>query len=658
MGEYGTSVSAEWYAYRLGLIDASGQVVDQHRMDAVDWFIDTVVDLTPQPVTGAEPAAANFQRVRMNPKDLQAGKASDEEHMWRWYPPYRNLDYVTRQSALSRRRLLGHWWRGALTTALEAEVGPDAATPYAVNDIAYAPWSWNVNRLFTKGSLGPQSLGLLLGPDRKRMDVPDGALLRLPKRDQWWWMARSFDGCRCVVVDVDCKRDDAHFQARMRALTADGMPQPHLIVTTKSQRRHLWYLMEEQAGYWPRNPLRMQVPGAMEVSGPFAERLGELGFLVRDGVLEVFPKDDSALSKFPAVPFGDRSWLCGPDGMTIEVRNPIDAIVAVYDRWHSRHLRRWTLDDLRQARLTRLSREDRTRIAKAPPGSDQADRLDPDADVPGPAPSTRHRGIRAQVRQRVRQKASDHHVGGNAVADGRNHFQRGAEPDHTYEDMPLLAQYIKHHHPRPSPRVDDDAPDAHDEAALRRWLAPVLAGKSTGYVRGQLKRLAWLFPRAVPLSSFDGTVTLTDNDLAFVIRAILTRPKLPSDRRFRSGLIGVFAYVIGVARSNNLQRSGWVETPVPSMTLAVAWREGYKRYLEELTSMGRIELVERASRHSKLVSVYAVEIPSPGDDVRQLAGAHELADLLEEWVDERLLRELFPKHKDATWKSAFKKKLK
>jgi hypothetical protein len=677
-GHYKKWLPNEWFAFRLGLIDAMGTPINPGLNRAVEFVMQEVIDLQRDAVGNGTAYAAQFRREKTDPKD--------ERHapVWRWHPPLRPSWQKAPQhvvagdgqtehkgrlhgSTLCQRHILGHWWRGELTATLEDESGGRLGSPYTDDSLEMAMWEVHVDRAFKSGQVGPATMDLLLGPGNRR--VPSTATplwLRLPPADWWWWIARSWDGCRAVLVDVDCKEavDQQHFEARMRVLTCPGMPKPHLIVASKSGGRHMWYFVQRRVGVAKNGT----VEHARRYSAVFEERLSQLGLCVESGVIEVFPSDISADTKFPAFPFGDRGFLCDASGLHVTHRHPMAAIQAWYDAMgRPTALHRYTEEDFAAATVKGAKDSDLALIKNPSPSRikdrERKKELNQQGEkrpASGVVPLLRSR---ARVRKRAiavakRDPATRH---GTSVEEAMEILERGAETGSTNRETKIVASLLRYHVPRGQPRLLDDEPDEEDMRRFRAWISSVAQRRSPAEQRHMEKRFVARFKKEPPLGAFDSAVSLCREDVLWAVDAILLRFPEFKSLRDRSGMLIVMLYVLGIARTNHKDEDGWVQTPVPTKPLQAQWRDGYKPYLTALSAQKLIRLDVEAvapihtSAHGRAAE-YVIKLPKASTPAVRIQNPADIAVLLERHLDDAALKDLFPKRRGRMWKTAFWKK--
>lgn len=615
----GTALPWRWYAHRLGLLGADGQLVPgkEETCQALDAYLREFAGLEgcgPMPdltaPKGFVPWAGTFRWFRGE---------TDNDTEWRWGPPRRpgvnTRGHIVYGQPITPRMVLGHLWRGLVWRLLSKKDGvsgtPDelchmkadprtskSAEP-SVHDFAHLIHDHLGDPAIRAAVLGPG----WVGPD------PEPGRLVLPRGDRWWWLSRSSDRFGWVVVDLDCHNNRsevrAAFEARRRVMTSPGMPEPELIVNSRQGLGlHLWYRVDGQASV--ANRKQEEVPLATLWSGRFHSALEEAGVEVRGGALEVFPKTEKALGALPGLPFGPMSHLCRSDGSATDFDDPMEDMV----RWHRRHIVSEPICSFGPLRLQGVTPED---VALVAPPSD----LDDERAVPmppaGKAPS---RG-----RQEAVYKAK---LGGVTLADAKELYEGGARPGHTNDDVGIITRLIKYHLPRRVPRSDPDIPDGVDFAALTAWDT-----------RGERRRsFRALFRKAQP---FGFVRHIREGDIRWIAEGCCTiAPKNP---RARFACFVAWAFAIAWARAVNPDQTG-AGTVIVGLQ-AKKWREWvfhYRKPQQRLMQAGVLRLAKDAvvpwtwSRGKQLPTLcaeYEVQLPAAEGAILLIDGRKELAAALE-----------------------------
>jgi hypothetical protein len=645
------TLPAWWYEHRLGLTDMEGKPRPEIEAleKAIEFYVDAFID---QP--------KRVQRQKEDGPWAAFYQWSVEALDWSWTAPRRYRYNPIRRAGqpkelygttLTRRHVLANFWRSRVFNLLgrggHARDPRFLPCPSTECSLAVAPIMALAERLeaaLSRPSCPKLLRDTVLGKHRQ-MTPPLAQDLVLPEGERWWWVARSMDHLRYVVIDVDCKTDEdaPRLEATMRLLLGPGMPRPALVTTSKSSRgRHLWYFVSERCG-----PVRDDaIADVRDFAEPFEQRLRQLGFVVRPGVLEVFPRSTSAKMAMPALPFGIRSYFCGDDGLEIIEADPLRALL----RWHERlghpaAIPRITLANIRGATIQKASLRDRKLVAPMG-GEDQDDDADDSSTgVSGGRPRLTHR-------QQILAQAQGHH--GDAFQHDKNLFERGGTSGQTNKDIPSIARYLRYrseapNRPRPDEPVEDDAQN------LRRWL-PIPTGSRKETSFGQYwSQFRGRFRKALPYRSRLGVPSLRPSDLALVVD--LTLRLAVGDARRRAGFFRGCCYVVGMARTHERERtpSGAIRTPVSSAVMQSVWCSRYKDVLAALAQQGIVRRIRQgvapqdAKRgSSSRVSTYAVRLPSvPGSTTAtDISGRGLLVALIDQQLSAHDVETLFPRTKD------------
>jgi len=663
-GSYKSFVPEAWYAFRLGLIDAHGSAIHSRRTEAVRWFIGEFVD----PISddaGDSPALAAFYRQTQRVEQPGNPKRYEPDE-WSWAPPTRHgFNPETKKarwdSRMAIRHLYGHWWRGLVTDRLRRLGAGDSPDFGSYGTAALPLWAMEVNSALRRGD--EHLRDAVLGTDYA--GTPSERLLMLPPADHWWWVARSIDGVRAIVVDLDSHNDAdrEHFAARLRVLTCPGMPKPHLIVTSKSNGRHLWYLLDQRARSRPWG-LGMKA-GLLAV--PFRDRLRALGIHVAPGAIEVFPSGSNPTDKLPPVPFGDRSYLCDADGSRTRFTS-----VAAITRLHrllDGSVTRYSLDAFETATTDGATAADLALVATPPPSS-LVKRLSSRVKTHDDPP-VRYRRPRRLSRldhQRAASAAATttRRADSATIEDARRLYEEGADDD-TNAKTGIITRYIKHHLPRRAARADENTPDGTDWAAFRRWIASHPKRGNPAEASHQDGRFRCYFPNAAPLArGAPPSPALCAADIRHIAAETTRLSPDWQDTRRRAGLVIVFAYALGLARASEPTGNGSVTFPLPTARLQSTWRDGYRAYLDRLCAEGgALERVTTgnivASRDGRLhgtTGTYRTQLPQTEGEPAPIAGPQGLTALIERHLSCDGIRALFPRATLAVgtrydWRKAF-----
>lgn len=528
-GEFDGPIPAPWYLHRLGLAHGAGRAALAH-------YLHHLVDLgratSTLPVKGGR-AVAYFgesedleftylaPRRTKYPTVYPSGLRTDALALWikggRKGDPPRPDAFGEN---LTRRHVLGHLWRGRIlgllgddeddpidpavieehaTTAIKGlwqaarEVGPFPALGHL---LAHALTDHRCPRLLADAVLGSWQGGR--PPPRWRSHGDLARRLTLGPRDRWFNVGTGCERLRCVVVDLDCKeeQDLDHLHARLRLFTGGAFPPPHLIVTSRSLRgRHLYWFTEERTRGYDRQS--GQVWGAGVCSDVLVGRLRSAGVHVGPGTIEVFPQ---AKGRMPPLPFGHRSFLCGPDGLSISERDPVRSMLA----WHARYS---------NAPLARYSAKDFLDAAVGNIGGDVL-RV-----VSGPAPSRAtttaspvHRPVLAPLLPSRPRRSPRVPKPGQATTSRRRETDRelwesGAMPGQTWVDLPHVTRFIKHGLPGDTDK-DRTSPTDSDLTNFDAWLHRGAYSTHHGEsLRRLMRKFEHLFPNSLPYPSASNALT-------------------------------------------------------------------------------------------------------------------------------------------------------
>jgi len=235
-------------------------------------------------------------------------------------------------------------------------------------------------------------------------------------------------------------------------------------------------------------------------------------------------------------------------------------------------------------------------------------------------------------------------------------FEAGTSGDHANEETKLVTRYIKHHLPRRTPRTIMNGPDAEDWRAFRRWISGHPKRGDRSERARQDSRFKGLWLKAAPLKSSTSVPSLTPNDVRHIAATVARIADRWQDTRRRSGLIVVMAYALGIARTDNPDHRGPVETPIPTVRLQQAWRDEYRPYLDRLILAGVIEQVSESGSTADgrpTLALYRLELPEPGGAITTLGGPPGLGALIANVLTEDELRATFPARRGKPWIAAF-----
>lgn len=672
-------LTTAWYADRLGVpcSQPDGEDFDAcGKWDRLTFYLRELVDCGPW--STAEEPITRFAAFFGPSCRRVGGRLEPDDGEWWWTAPRRDeylppgYDHpgpVKHGTAVSLRLILGHLWRSRLCCLLgeggepldpstlgswEADDAPvDLSLRLGSRPVAHlavrlharltAPDCSEELRRLVLGSSGTPATGL----------TPESLLL--PRPDHWWWLSASTDGLRAIVVDLDRKKpeDEAHFQARLKAMTSPGMPQPHLICTSRGRGRHLWYLVQDRAASGYNGAVR----NASRYARVFADRLRAQGVWVGQRSVEIFPASNSAKVAMPPFPFGPRNRLCTPDGLSVVASDPIDCISAWFHScWGA--VRRYTLDDFRGATVGVLPTEDRKLIARPPPslrhGNAEDVELDDGQQTPHDSVDASAAHSRKAMQTAARRCAATPPA--YTTESARLLYERGAQRGATFGEIPVVARHIKFSL-RPSP--PRSRPDAQDVALFRRWIEPVIEPSVHDH--------SWTKYQSQFRSAFNGarqalvpdhTPSLTPADVRMIIDVLPAIARV--DPRDRAALFRVFAFVVGMARTAAPTGSGEVIGQVSTKMLQNVWKDRYVKPLNRLKAARLVRQVRVGERPTfsgdkvvlpGLVGEYAVVLPQPDDDPVRLSGPDALVSYLETCLEPTVLTDFFKGSRD--WCSLF-----
>lgn len=649
------SLPAWWYEYRLGLIDkACKPRADAGLLQAaITFYVNTFLDAaSKRPMKNEGPWAAFYWYCQ-------------ETAEWDWTAPLRpgtrvsqltNRSFEAYGTRLVNRHALANFWRsrvfnllGKNGVALHPDVLMDTER-MATDRVRMGPVMAFADKLAHALSLPscPQLLrDTVLGPGY-RGTRPLEVDLVLPEKERWWWTARSMERLRYLVIDMDCKKPEHRpkFEASMRMLLGPDMPKPALITTSRSGNgRHVWYFTTKRSGL----PYSDQIHDLRYYAEPFEQRLCKMGFDVRPGSVEVFPRTPSAKRPMPAMPFGIRSFLCGDDGLVIVERDPLKALV----RWYEQlgcpdSVPRITKADIVTA-STSATKHDRE-LAQPSREADLPD--DEDVHQPrilGKKPPSRRQILVAQ---------------GGALGDSEFERDKGIYDDggrggSTNKDIPRIARYLRYRPEAPSRPVPDQ-PVADDEANLQNWLPFQREDRKPTSFKQYLAQFRRAFKDAFPYRSRLGTPSLLPSDLHRAEE--LTLRLAMGDARRRAGFFRVSCFVLGMARSHadDVDPKGVVRVGLWSAMMQAVWHKGYREVIEALRDDRVVRRFRRAvdanpkMGRAGVATIYAINLSTaaPGDGVAVLVPSPAaLIPIMEKHLGAARIEALFPRSKD--WRRLF-----
>ena len=553
-----SAVDWRWYAHRLGLVDAHGRISPRHGTqeahNALEFFLLAFVD-SGRFTDGGIPT---------KPRALARWGRREEDGEMGWSPPRRthwsnpeaegyvgDPKIVQQGSFLGVGEVLAQVFRARLCTALG--VSPDEMNPAA-------PQRKRVNRWFTKvqseAVTGGMASDLLLGWDRDepiesskpdepmRPTIEHGPLTEsrvgLPGSVHWWWMSGGVDLLRAVVVDMDLhlngkptEADMKHLRLRVAAFTqTPGVPKPHLVVTSKSGGFHLWYLVDERSGpAYDDKPIR----DARRFANALAEGLRvALGADLAKARIEVFPNSDSPKAKMPAIPFGPLSYLCAEDGMTVEAKDPIEAMVRWRRRFPSGVVPRYRLSDFQAITADGADPTVLEALRTAPPSLVERDQRRASVRMPEPPEyEVAHRAAEVPDAPDTTHLRPPARCGRDVCEDA---YRDGPADGHTNVQLPLVTRWLKF-------GLGLDAEEA--EHQLLVWVK-----RGNGSLRGSTEKSwldrfrswwhYWEF-------GFGAGCLVYDGDIRWAIE-VVTRPGMPTTLAIRKAHLQVLLLIVGRAR--------------------------------------------------------------------------------------------------------------
>jgi hypothetical protein len=480
--------------------------------------------------------------------------------------------------------VLGLFWRARLLNALGVDMR-------ALADMA--PTS--VNRLFTGGLDGvhaePALADLLIGWDRDEREIVSGAIteqrLAIPPDDCWWRVARSMDGHRCVIVDIDlhCSgeptpEDIAHRDSRVRFFTqTPGLPAPHLIVTSKSTHgRHLWYFVERRACMGPACGLG-EIVRADAVSRRFRESLEDAyGIDLAVADVEVKPDTCSARCALLPLPFGPGALLCSPDGITVEERDPIAAAVAWRRRFSGKPFPRYQVGDFDITSSDSADPQLLEAMRSPPPFRRREDR---ECAEHRQRAATSQNGHSEQVAPSAHRTRRASRPSSDCDLDAcQREFDEGPEDGRTNEQVPLIARLLKF---GPG-RTRADAPDERAEADFLAWIHRRGRREESDawwLVKFQTYWRSWEHP-------FPSPCMLSDQDVRMAAESIARIA--PPEWRWakRKSLLAVYLFAIGKARAASSEADSPVSIVLHSTHIQRHYTKDWPEYRGLLTEHGFI----------------------------------------------------------------------
>jgi len=286
IGEFRKSPTQPWTEDRLA--ETGSGLTPVEARAALDFYAGTFL-----PVKGMMPVS--FWKKRWRKKGPTKHIQTTEEEL-QWHPTA--MCFPTYEVTLRPSHLPGVLWRGALAHTLGSG---EPVERERLHDLFTFP---SVRRL---KCLKNSDLRRLFGSEA----VATAKDLRVADSACWWWCFPSEAEVRHVVVDLDVHHDGDQetLAARLVLLMALKM-KPHLIVRSRNGLGlHVYYLVDQQSlqsqayavATSIRHALNKRVPG-----------------IVRDGIIEVFPKGMNRQALMPPYPFGPNSFLCNRRGEVIE----------------------------------------------------------------------------------------------------------------------------------------------------------------------------------------------------------------------------------------------------------------------------------------------------------------------------------------------------